>query len=94
MPLPLSLYTPSHTHTFLSLGWWFVSNGSEEGWAPCSYLENINGGDEEEETISSLGELYLSFRATHTNEGGIVSHIFLLFYYPPEFVTMYILFSI
>ncbi len=35
-------------------GWWFVSNGVDEGWAPCSYLEN--GGDEEEVAISSLGE--------------------------------------
>ena len=35
-------------------GWWFVSNGVDEGWGPCSYLEN--GGDEEEVAISSLGE--------------------------------------
>ena len=39
-----------------SLGWWFVSVGAEEGWAPCSYLERLNGKDEEEETISSLGK--------------------------------------
>lgn len=38
-----------------SLGWWFVSVGAEEGWAPCSYLERLNG-KEEEETISSLGK--------------------------------------
>ena len=38
-------------------GWWFVSNGTDEGWAPCSYLENINGGDEEEVAVSSLGTL-------------------------------------
>ena len=46
-----------HTHTTLkfSIGWWFVSVGTEEGWAPCSYLERLNGKDEEE-TISSLGE--------------------------------------
>lgn len=33
-------------------GWWFVSNGREEGWAPCSYLE----GDKDEEVITNLGE--------------------------------------
>ena len=42
-------------------GWWFVSIGAEEGWAPCSYLERLNGKEEEEETISSLGKLYSSF---------------------------------
>ena len=32
-----------------------MSVGAEEGWAPCSYLERLNG-KEEEETISSLGK--------------------------------------
>lgn len=41
--------------SLLSPGWWFVSVGAEEGWAPCSYLEKLNG-KEEEETISSLGK--------------------------------------
>lgn len=35
-------------------GWWFVSNGREEGWAPCSYLE----GDKEEEAVTNLGKGY------------------------------------
>lgn len=45
------------------LGWWFVSNGQEEGWAPCSYMERLNGKEEEEEAISSLGEYFMNFRA-------------------------------
>ncbi len=37
-------------------GWWFVSNGKDEGWAPCSYLD----GDKEEEATTNLGkELHL-----------------------------------
>ena len=43
-------------HSSPSLGWWFVSIGQEEGWAPCSYMEKLNGQDEEEEFTSS-GEL-------------------------------------
>jgi hypothetical protein len=35
-------------------GWWFVAKGQEEGWVPCSYLEPLNGGQEEDDTISSL----------------------------------------
>ena len=53
-----------YAHIYILLrapGWWFVSVGAEEGWAPCSYLERLNGKEEEEETISSLGKLYSSF---------------------------------
>ena len=33
-----------------------MSKGEEEGWAPCSYLESLQGGNEEEDhMISSLG---------------------------------------
>ncbi len=30
-----------------------MSNGKDEGWAPCSYLE----GDKDEEGITNLGKL-------------------------------------
>ena len=33
-----------------------MAKGQEEGWVPCSYLEPLNGGQEEDDTISSLGE--------------------------------------
>jgi len=48
----MCIYDTDHS----SIGWWFVSNGVEEGWAPCSYLENGQGCDEAEVAISSLGE--------------------------------------
>ena len=39
------------------LGWWFVCTGQEEGWAPCSYLERVNGQEEdEEEDVSGSGK--------------------------------------
>ena len=53
--LIIGLNEPLHYFTTSFPGWWFVSNGQEEGWAPCSYLERLNGKDEEE-TISSLGK--------------------------------------
>lgn len=34
-------------------GWWFVAKGLEEGWVPCSYLEPLKVG-QEDDTISSL----------------------------------------
>lgn len=37
---------------FLISGWWFVTNGKDQGWAPCSYLE---GDKDEEEAMTSLG---------------------------------------
>ena len=46
---------PLHIYAFTLTGWWFVSNGVDEGWAPCSYLESIDGIDEEEVAVSSLG---------------------------------------
>lgn len=55
---PLSLFHPN-LPCFLPhylTGWWFVAKGQEEGWVPCSYLEPLNGGQEEDDTISSLGE--------------------------------------
>lgn len=37
---------------FFISGWWFVTNGKDQGWAPCSYLE---GDKDEEEAMTSLG---------------------------------------
>ena len=39
----------------VTVGWWFVAKGLEEGWVPCSYLEPLKVG-QEDDTISSLGE--------------------------------------
>ena len=37
-----------------------MSIGNQEGWAPCSYLERLNGeDDEEEETIITLGIFHI-----------------------------------
>ena len=56
-PLPLSLLT----------GWWFVSIGDQEGWAPCSYLEKLNWEDEEEdEVVTSLGTLHSKSSILHS----------------------------
>ena len=52
---PQHLLPTPPTHTHIS-GWWFVSNGQEEGWAPCSYLESMKGDKEDDDAISSLGE--------------------------------------
>ena len=41
-----------------------MAKGQEEGWVPCSYLEPLNGGQEEDDTISSLGEPAISHKVT------------------------------
>ena len=37
-----------------------MSNSVEEGWAPCSYLEPLKEGKEEDILISSLGKVLSS----------------------------------
>ena len=49
------------------IGWWFVAKGQEEGWVPCSYLEPLNGGQEEDDTISSLGIATYTMSSCCTN---------------------------
>lgn len=43
-----------HVLDKLEDGWWFVCNGDEEGWAPCSYLERLDHDLSEDDTVSSL----------------------------------------
>lgn len=64
--LDISSDLVSFSFSLRCLGWWFVSNEQEEGWAPCSYLERLNG-KEEEETISSLGEHFMSFATSQVS---------------------------
>ena len=40
----------------LIIGWWFVSNGKDEGWAPCSYLEGEK--DEGKQVRSPVINMY------------------------------------
>lgn len=42
------------TLSCVHVGWWFVNVGENEGWAPCSYMETLNGQEEEEE-ITFIG---------------------------------------
>ena len=37
-----------------------MSNGRDEGWAPCSYLE----GDKDEETITNIGNEVMNWLHT------------------------------